>query len=86
MIGMYAIIAIALLAGGMAVGIVAVVSIGIRREERVHSLTDLHSPGRTASAARAAHALYTRTPPVAYGGGHQRDNLLLLRGGGGQPS
>ena len=86
MIEMYAIIAIALLAGGMALGIVAVVSIGIRREERIHSLMSLHSPGGTASAARATHALYTRTPPVAHGGAHQRDNLLLLSGGGGQPS
>lgn len=78
MIEMYAIIAIALLAGGMALGIVAVVSLGIRREEGVHSLLDVRSPSRAASAARATHALYTRTPPVAHGGAHQRDNLLVL--------
>jgi len=86
MIEMYAIIAIALLAAGIAVGVVAVVSIGIHHEKRAHSLTDDSSPSQAASAARAFHGLYTRTPQMAYPGTQQRDNLLVLTGGRGLPS
>jgi hypothetical protein len=89
MIETYAIIAVALLAAGVALGIVAIVSLGVRREQRrirraarTGSLTDAGSPGQAAIAARAFHGLYTRTAQVDYGGAHQRDNLRVLTGGG----
>ena len=88
MIEMYAIIAVAVLAAGIAAGIFAIVSIGTRREERIFreeriiSLRDVSSPGRAASAARAFHGHYARTPRVDHEGAHQRDNLRLLTGGG----
>jgi hypothetical protein len=88
MIGMYAIIAVAVLAAGMAIGIFTIVSIGTRREERIFrderiiSLRDARSPSRAASAARAFHGHYTRTPLVDHEGAHQRDNLRVLTGGG----
>jgi hypothetical protein len=65
MIGMYAIITIALIGGGAALGIVAVVSLGIRHEEKASSLT-IGSPGRAASGARAIMRVYARCPGVAY--------------------
>ena len=88
MIEMYAIIAAALFAAGIAAGIVAIVSIGIRREERIFrqeqiiTLRDASSPGKAASAARAFHGHYARTPQVDHRGAHQRDNLRVLTGGG----
>jgi hypothetical protein len=88
MIETYAIIALALLAAGMSIGITAIVSVGVRREERIHreekhrSVKDVHSPSRAASAARAFHSVYTRTQQVDHRGAHQRDNLLVLTGGG----
>jgi len=65
MIGMYAIIAIALIGWGAALGIVAVVSLGVRHEEKANSLT-IGSPGRAASGARAIMRVYARCPGVAY--------------------
>jgi hypothetical protein len=65
MIGMYAIIAIALIVLGITLGIVVVVSLGIRREEKASSLT-IGSPGRAASGARAIIRVYARRPGVAY--------------------
>ena len=88
MIGMYAIIGIAVLAGGIALGIFTMVTIGTRREERIFreqrivSLRDVTSPGRAESAARAFYRHYARTAQVDHGGAHQRDNLRLLTGGG----
>jgi hypothetical protein len=92
MIGMYAIIGIAVLAGGIAIGIFAMVSIGTRREERIFreeriiSLRDVNSPGRAESAARAFYGHYARTPQVDHGSAHQRDNNLRVLTGGGPPS
>jgi hypothetical protein len=88
MIGMYAIIAVAVLGAGIAIGIFAIVSIGIRREERIFreehiiSLRDVSSPGKAASAARAFHGHYVRTPQVDHRGAHQRDDLRVLSGDG----
>jgi hypothetical protein len=88
MIGMYAIIGVAVLAAGIAIGIFTMVSIGTRREERIFreeriiSLRDVNSPGRAESAARAFYGHYARTPQVDHGGAHQHDNLRVLPGGG----
>lgn len=90
MIGMYVIIAVAVLAAGIAVGIFTIVSIGTRREERIFreeriiSLRDVSSPGRAESAARAFYGHYTRTPQVDHEGAHLRDNLRVVTGGGPQ--
>ncbi len=65
MIGMYAIIATALIAWGAALGIVVVVSLGIAHEEKAGSLT-IGSPGRAASGARAIMRVYARRPSVAH--------------------
>ena len=87
MIATYAIIAVAVLGAGIAVGIFTIVSIGTRheerifREERIIGLRDSSSPGRAASAARAFHGHYSRTPLVDHEGAHQRDNLRVLNGG-----
>jgi hypothetical protein len=88
MIGMYAVIAVAVLAAGVAIGIFTMVSIGTRREERIFreeriiSLRDVSSPGRAESAARAFYGHYARTPQVDHGSAHQRDNLRVLTGDG----
>jgi hypothetical protein len=90
MIETYAIIAVALFAAGIAAGAFAIVSIGIRREERIFrqeqiiTLRDVSSPGKAASAARAFHGHYARTPQVGHRGAHQRD--LRVLSGGGPPS
>jgi hypothetical protein len=65
MIGMYAIVALALIAGGTALGVVVVISLGIRREEKYSSLT-VDSPGLAASGARSIMAVSSRRPGVAY--------------------
>jgi hypothetical protein len=88
MIGMYVIIGVAVLAGGIAIGIFTIVSIGTRREERIFreeriiSLRDANSPGKAESAARAFYGHYARTPQVDHWGAHQRDNFRVLTGGG----
>lgn len=80
MIEMYAIIAFALIAGGAALGIVAVVTLGIRREEKYKSFT-ADTPGRAAGAARAANGFYTRiTPGVGHQASHRREELPALAG------
>lgn len=64
MIEIYA-MAFALIAAGATVGIVVVISLGIRREEKANSLT-IGSPGPAASGARAIMKVYARCPGVAY--------------------
>ena len=91
MIGMYAIIVLALLAAGFVSGVFTIVSIGTRREERIFrkeriiSVRDVSSPGKAESAARAFYGHYARTPQVDHGSAHPRDNLRVLTGGGQQP-
>ena len=85
MIGMYAILAVALIAAGAALGVVALVTLGVRNEES----TSRHdkaasllagSPGRAASGARFANGVYTRSSWTVYPVGHPRENLLILNG------
>jgi hypothetical protein len=85
MIGMYAILAVALIAGGAALGIVVLVTLGVRNEEsasrhdKAASLLT-GSPGRAASSARFANGVYTRSSWTVYPAGHPRENLLILNG------
>jgi hypothetical protein len=74
MIGMYAIIAFALIGGGVAAGIVVVVSLGIRREEKGSSLM-ADSPGLASSGGWALMAVYSRGPGVANQIKAQREDL-----------
>jgi hypothetical protein len=75
MIGMYAIVAFALIAGGAALGMVIIISLGIRREEKYSSLT-VDSPGRAAGGARTIMAVYSRRPGAAYRIRAQREEDL----------
>jgi hypothetical protein len=61
-IGIY-LSAAALLIAGVALGVLAVVSLGIRREERGLSLTS-DITDRAARGARRLNGLYTRGPGV----------------------
>jgi hypothetical protein len=81
MIGVYAIVAIALIAAGTALGIVTLVTLGIRheentsrREEAVSLLTG--SPGPAATGARIANGVYTRSSWTIYPAAQPRENLL----------
>jgi hypothetical protein len=76
MIGMYAIIALTLIAGGVALGIITVVSLGIRREEKQGSLT-VDSPSPAASGARTILGAFSRRPGLAYQVRAQREKELL---------
>jgi hypothetical protein len=86
MIEMYAIVAVALIAAGAALGVVGLVTVGIRREEDasrkegVVSLMAGSSPGRAASGARAAIGVYTRNSPAGPPAGQRPVNLLILNG------
>jgi hypothetical protein len=85
MIGMYAILAVALITAGAALGIVALVTLGIRNEESTsrHGKTAsllAGSPGRTASSARFANGVYTRSSWTVYPAGPPGKNLLILNG------
>ena len=62
MIGIY-LSAAALLIAGVALGVLAVVSLGIRREERDLSVTG-DITNRAALGARRLNGLYTREPGV----------------------
>jgi hypothetical protein len=57
MIGMYAIIAVGLVAAGMALGIVVIISVGIHRDEKAGRRLTASSPGPLASGARAVTSL-----------------------------
>ena len=72
MIGMYAIVAFALVAGGAAAGIVVVVSLGIHRERKGH-------PGWAAAGARAASGLYVRRPRAPHRTRARQQDLLARR-------
>jgi hypothetical protein len=65
MIEMYAIIVFALIALGAALGIVAIVTLGIRQEEKAGTLT-VDSPSRAASGGRALMAVSSRRPGISY--------------------
>lgn len=63
MIGVYALVAGVLLAAGAVIGFVAVVSLGIHREEAARSMT-IPTSDRIARGARAANGVYVRIPGV----------------------
>jgi hypothetical protein len=58
-----AVVALAMVMAGAAIGVLAVVSLGIRREERDLSLTS-DITARAARGARRLNGLYTREPGV----------------------
>jgi hypothetical protein len=60
MIEIVVLIAVLVIAGAV-IGILTVVSVGIRREERAFSLTS-EIPDRVARGARRMNGLYTRGP------------------------
>ena len=74
MIGMYAILVVALIAGGVALGIVIVVAVGIRQEEKAGTLT-VDSPSRVATGGRALMRATSRQPGFSYEVKVQRENL-----------
>lgn len=61
MIMIYAFTAVALVTIGAVIGVIAVVSLGIRREEQQFTLTS-DSEDRMVRGARRLTGLYTRTP------------------------
>jgi hypothetical protein len=64
MIEIYAIVGGVLVLAGAIAGILTVIAVGIRREEKDYSFT-VDSPSRIASGARSATGLYARKPGVA---------------------
>lgn len=58
MIEFYLISAVVLFAAGAVAGFVALVSLGIHREERLYSMT-MDAPGRIARGARVANGLHS---------------------------
>jgi hypothetical protein len=65
MIEFYALAAVALLIAGAVVGFVALVCVGIHREER-HGTMTVDAPDRVASGARVANGMHARLPGVMY--------------------
>ena len=57
MIGMFAVIAVAVFAAGATLGSVVIVSVGIHREEKAGRRIRVDSPGPTAGAARTVTSL-----------------------------
>jgi uncharacterized protein with FMN-binding domain len=84
MIGVYVILAAAAIATGAALGIVVLVTLGIRHEEKA-SRDDgtpslmARSPGRAASTARFANGVYTRSSWTVYPASRPK-SLLVLNG------
>ena len=76
MIGACALAAVALFIGGAVIGVVAVVSLGIRREERDLSLTSDRNDRVTRSARRLTGAS-SRIPGVIQEVSLHRQKLLL---------
>jgi hypothetical protein len=76
MIEVYALTAVALLAAGAVLGALALVSLGIRREEAAHSAT-IPTSSRIAWGARTATGLYARFPGVTQEARIHRQEYLL---------
>ena len=73
MIGTYVFAAVALVITGAVIGVLAVVTLGIHREERASSLTR-DTTDRTIRGARRVNGAYTRGLALGAGAGHsQRD-------------
>ena len=64
MIEIYLLTAVALVIAGVAIGIVAIISLGIHREERNSSLKN-HTTDRVLRGARRATGFYSRVPDPA---------------------
>ncbi|HET6187466.1 MAG TPA: hypothetical protein VFE59_10745 [Trebonia sp.] len=62
---LFFVLAVVLVAAGIAVGGLLIVVVGIHREERAGSLTG-QSPGLAASGARAINGVYVRRPTAPY--------------------
>lgn len=82
MAGAIIVIAAAIFAAGVAVGVIVIVSAGIRREERDFSATGRVSltrpaPARTSNGARSIVGLHVRQPADASPGPPARQELLL---------
>jgi Flp pilus assembly protein protease CpaA len=75
MVEIYAVAAVVLIGAGVVAGILTVVVLGIRREEKAYSLT-IGSPGRLASGARVINGAHART---------RRQQDLALAGSGRTP-
>jgi hypothetical protein len=63
MIEAYALAALALIIGGAVLGFIAIVALGIHREEAARSMT-VPTSDRIALGTRTANGFYARTPGV----------------------
>lgn len=82
MTGAIIVIAAAVFAAGVAVGVIILVSLGIRREERDFSATGTVSltrqaPGRSSHGARSIVGLYVRQPDELRAAPLPRQELLI---------
>jgi hypothetical protein len=77
MFGTYGFAAIALVATGVVIGIIAVVSLGIHREERSFTLT-CSTQDRVARGARRLTGLYSRVPELAGEASRHRQHTLSV--------
>jgi hypothetical protein len=75
MIEVYALTAVALLAAGAVTGFLALVSLGIHREEAARSMT-IPTSDRVARGARTATGMYTRIPGVIQEASLHRQEFL----------
>ncbi len=63
MIEVYALVALALVGAGVVLGFLAMMALGIRREERARSMT-VPTSDRVARGARRVNGVYARIPGV----------------------
>ena len=63
MIEVYAVAAVVLLLAGMVLGFLAMVALGVHREEAAHSMT-VPTSDRIVRGTRAANGVYARIPGV----------------------
>jgi hypothetical protein len=66
MIGMYAIVAAVLIVAGMALGIVVIVSVGVRREKKAGRRLAVRGPEPLANGVRVITALHVCRSDVPY--------------------
>lgn len=70
-------LAAVLVATGTVAGVLAILAVGIHREEKACSLT-VKSPGRAASGARTINGVYTRRPGVLHQASRHPQGPLVL--------
>lgn len=83
MIEMYVTAAVALVITGAMAGILVILVLGIRREEKTHSLITDARPGRLTSGTRRVTAAYAYWPGAAQQPGHPGQEPVLA--GPGRP-